>query len=278
MLAGVVRRLLRLSSGCRLLKLAYRLDLWLFRRVPVLRRWARLAVVTNIPLLLLVSCLVDIGGTDRAADVWREQALPDGAERLLDRDGQPWRTMESMACARVSLLAEQGDFAAAEEVATGLCATASERGLTRTQLRGLALSMAVAERAGQADHAVARLVEFLRLARKPDYVRPLVRTREVSRAVLGRLLDGGPDADVRDAAEGMLARLDHKKRDVPAFSPRELQVLAEVRQGRPNREIAGRLGISRPGVRFHLTNIYRKTGVSSREDAVRAAQALGLLD
>ena len=227
---------------------------------------------------LLVSCLVEIGRTDRAADVWREQALPDDAERLLDLDGQPWRAMESMCCARVGLLAAQGDFTGAESVAASLCAAASEHALLRTQLPGLALSMAVAERAGQADHAVMRLVEFLRLARKPDYVRPLVRTREVSRAVLERLLDGGPDADVRDAAEAMLGQLDRKKRDVPPFLPRALQVLAEVRQRRPNREIAGRLGISRPGVRFHLMNIYRKTGVRSREDAVRAAQALGLLD
>ena len=135
----------------------------------------------------------------QAPDVWREQALPDEVERLLALDGHAWRTMESMACARVRPLAAQGDVAAAERVAASLCATASERGLTRTHLRGLALSMAVAERAGHADHAVARLVEFLRLARQPDYVRPLVRTREVSRAVLGRLLDGGPDAEVRDA-------------------------------------------------------------------------------
>ena len=227
---------------------------------------------------LLVSYLVEIGRTDQAAEVWREQGLPDEVVELLDADGQPWRTMESMSCARVRLLAAQGDFAAAEEVAASLCATASEHGLTRTELRGLALSMAVAERAGQADHAVARLVEFLRLARQPDYVRPLVRTREVSRVVLGRLLDSGPGVDMHAAAEAMLAQLDHKKRDVPAFSPRELQVLAEVRQGRQNMEIAGRLGISRPGVRFHLMNIYRKTGVSNRQDAVRAAQALGLLD
>ena len=179
---------------------------------------------------------------------------------------------------RVRLLAAQGEFAAVGEVAAGLRRTASELGLTRTLLRGLALSMVVAERAGQADRAEARLVEFLRLTRDVDYVRPLVRERETSRVVLRRLPGATGDADVRDAATSMLARLDETARTPPSFSPRELQVLAEVQAGRRNREIAGDLGISADGVRFHLKNIYRKTGARHRADAVRNAQSLGILD
>ena len=227
---------------------------------------------------LLVQYLVEVGRTEQAAAAWRDAALPSETAELVDLNGQPWRTMESIACARVRLLAAQGDFAAADEVATALCTTASERGLARTLLRGLALSMAVAERAGDADRALSWLVEFLRLAREADYVRPLVRQREVSRAVLRRLLGTEPDADTRDAAEAMGAHLDAKEPKAPVFSPRELQVLAEVRAGRQNLEIAGRLGISRPGVRFGPMNIYRKTGVNRRQDAVRAAQDLGVLD
>ena len=59
---------------------------------------------------------------------------------------------------------------------------------------------------------------------------------------------------------------------------REVQVLAGMRQGLRNKEIRGCLGISQPGVSFHLSNIYRKTGASRREDAVRSAQAMGVLD
>ena len=111
-----------------------------------------------------------------------------------------------------------------------------------------------------------------------DYIRPLVRQRDVSRAVLDRLRGMEVDADTRDRAESMLARMDAKTPCAPVFSPRELQVLAEVRQGRRNKEIAGCLGISEPGVRFHLANIYRKTGVNRRQEAVRSAQTLGALD
>ncbi len=138
--------------------------------------------------------------------------------------------------------------------------------------------MAAAERGGNSDRASARLVEFLRLAREAEYVRPVARSPEVSLAVLRRLLDMEPDADTRDAAESMLTQLDEPAPNRPVFSERELQVLAEVRDGLGNKEIAGRLGISRPGVRFHLANIYRKTGVSERHEAVRIAQSLGVVD
>ena len=225
----------------------------------------------------LIFYLAEVGQTDPAAQVWRDHALPDDPSRLLDLESQPWRTMESTACARIRLLAAQGEFRAAEEVASRLCATASEHGLLRTKLRGLALSMLVAERAGQPDRALERLVESLQLARKVDYVRPLVRQREVSRVVLQRLLDLDIDAELRDAAQSMLAHLDQRL-NTPVFSPRELEVLAEARQGRRNKEIADRLGISPPGVRYHLKKIYRKTGVSRRKEALRKAELMGALD
>ena len=227
---------------------------------------------------LLVSHLAETGDPGEAARVWREEGLPEEPAALLDLDGQPWRTMESLACARIRLLAAQGELAGAEALAGGLCATASEHGLVRTLMRGLALSMAVSEGAGRKDRSLERVVEFLSAAREADYVRPLVRCREVSREVLGRLLETGPAAETRDAAESMLARLDEQKPDTPVFSARELQVLAEVSQGRRNKEIAGRLGISEPGVRFHLARIYRKIGVSQRYEAVRSARSLGVLD
>ena len=227
---------------------------------------------------LLVFHLAESGQSGQAARVWRKDALPEEAAELLDLRRQPWRTMESVACARIRLLAAQGEFAAAEVLASSLCATASEHELVRTRLRGLVLSIAVTEAAGWKDRSLERLAELLRLAREADYIRPLERFGDLCRVVLGRLLETGPDADMRDAAEWMLGRLDEQKQDTPIFSAKEMRVLAEVRQGRRNREIAGLLGISEPGVRFHLANIYRKTGVSQRHEAVRTAQSLGVLD
>ena len=231
--------------------------------------------LSNAVSALLAHYLAEVGRSEEAAQVWREQGLPRGPSALVDIEGQSWRTMEALSCARIRLLAEQGEWAAAEELADRLRATASARGLVRTLLRALALSMVVAHRAGQPDRALARLVEFLRAAHGVGYTRPLVRHRDVSRVVLQRMLGTDLDEGLRAAAESMLAEVgDTPTAAAPFFSTRELEVLAEVEHGLRNEKIARRLGISVAGVRYHLKNIYRKTGASKRVDAVRYARSL----
>jgi DNA-binding NarL/FixJ family response regulator len=53
------------------------------------------------------------------------------------------------------------------------------------------------------------------------------------------------------------------------LSPRELEVLEAVATGLSNRKIAATLWVSEPTVKFHLTNIYRKLGVTNRTQAAR---------
>jgi DNA-binding NarL/FixJ family response regulator len=60
------------------------------------------------------------------------------------------------------------------------------------------------------------------------------------------------------------------------LSPRELEVLLLLAQGRSNRDIAASLYVSSGTVKRHLTNIYAKLGASSRLDAVRKADQLGI--
>ena len=222
---------------------------------------------------LLVLYLVKIGRAREAGRVWVDHGLPCPVSDLLDLEGQSWRRMEALSCARVVLLAQQDDLGAAVELVDGLYATASAHGMTRTELRALGLSIVVAHRAGQEDRALARLVEFLRRLREVDYVRPLVSQGEVSRPLLERLLETKLDAEVRSAAEETLSLLgEPSAAGPPEFTPRELEVLAGVRSGRRNKEIAKALGITDSGVRHHLRNIYRKIGVSRRFEAVRYAE------
>ncbi len=51
----------------------------------------------------------------------------------------------------------------------------------------------------------------------------------------------------------------------------EIGVLRELARGRSNKEIAAALFISEQTVKFHLRNIYRKLGVTSRTEALRYA-------
>jgi DNA-binding CsgD family transcriptional regulator len=60
-------------------------------------------------------------------------------------------------------------------------------------------------------------------------------------------------------------------RPIEALTPRELDVVALAADGRSNRDIAGRLGISEHTVKFHLASVFGKLGVSTRTEAVRRA-------
>ena len=58
---------------------------------------------------------------------------------------------------------------------------------------------------------------------------------------------------------------------------RELEILRLVAEGHANSQLARMLWVTEQTVKFHLSNIYRKLGVSNRTEASRWAQLNGLL-
>jgi DNA-binding NarL/FixJ family response regulator len=62
------------------------------------------------------------------------------------------------------------------------------------------------------------------------------------------------------------------------LSPRELEVLRLIRDGRRNKEIADVLGIAETTVNFHIKNLVEKLGADNRTHAVTIAVRRGLLD
>ena len=58
---------------------------------------------------------------------------------------------------------------------------------------------------------------------------------------------------------------------------RELEVLRLMAEGRSNTDLAKMLWVTEKTVKFHLSNVYRKLGVSNRTQASRWAQLNGLL-
>ncbi len=63
----------------------------------------------------------------------------------------------------------------------------------------------------------------------------------------------------------------------PRLTPREVEVLGLAAEGLTVRGISARLYISEATTRSHLSGIYRKFGVTSRSQAVLAAERLGML-
>ncbi len=74
--------------------------------------------------------------------------------------------------------------------------------------------------------------------------------------------------------ESDAARVDE---DTPELTEREATILAAVAGGKTTKAISAELWVTEHTVKFHLTNIYRKLGVSNRSGAVRYAFEHGLL-
>lgn len=88
-----------------------------------------------------------------------------------------------------------------------------------------------------------------------------------------------------DADAVMLARaeapFDESEHDTEwieePLTPREVEVLELLAEGRSNKSIAERLGISDQTVKFHVASILAKLGASNRTEAVRLAVRRGLI-
>jgi DNA-binding NarL/FixJ family response regulator len=62
------------------------------------------------------------------------------------------------------------------------------------------------------------------------------------------------------------------------LTARELEILRSAAGGASNGQIANRLFVTEQTVKFHLSNVYRKLGVSNRTEASHYAHVHGLLD
>lgn len=62
-----------------------------------------------------------------------------------------------------------------------------------------------------------------------------------------------------------------------SLSPRQIQVVLKMMQGKPNRLIAQELGVAESTIKTHVASAFRALGVYSRTEAVFKAAALGLM-
>jgi len=92
--------------------------------------------------------------------------------------------------------------------------------------------------------------------------------REVAAGNVFHAFDAAPPTALRSVAPSGL----------PVLTERELEVLRLVAAGAPNSRIAAQLWITEQTVKFHLSKVYRKLGVSNRTEASHHAYVHGLLD
>jgi RNA polymerase sigma factor (sigma-70 family) len=107
------------------------------------------------------------------------------------------------------------------------------------------------------DVSPRRLIEAIRLVHQGSYV---VEDRVLEEPQVGEWLLDQFDQVESEEGEVMGTLL------VP-LSPREMEILQHIAQGKSNKEIAYELGISRQTVKNHMTSILRKLAVNDRTQA-----------
>ncbi|MFJ8807493.1 response regulator [Streptomyces sp. NPDC102490] len=103
--------------------------------------------------------------------------------------------------------------------------------------------------------------------------------QDITRAI--RAAGAGQSVLDREVQDRLLATARAKAPAAPQplpddLTPREREVLALIGQGLSNRGIAEKLFISEATVKTHINNLFAKTHIRDRADAIRRALAAGL--
>lgn len=164
-----------------------------------------------------------------------------------------------------------------------IAAAPADAALAAPAVDAVLVDGAATDRAALRDIAAALPVVVL--AQGPDEAAEALAAG--ARAVV--LRDAGPDrlaAALAAAAHGLVAldrslgpwlRPPPPARDGEGLTPREVEVLALLAEGLPNKAIARRLGVSERTAKFHVESILGKLGAESRSEAIVLAVHRGLV-
>jgi LuxR family maltose regulon positive regulatory protein len=190
----------------------------------------------------------------------------------------------ALAASRVMLAQSKPDEAITGLTRSLAAAEASDRfgvALELCILRSLTLM-----RQGDIQGAKADLEHALTLAEPEDYVRIFVDEGQPMQMLLAQWLAQADTGPLHDYVIHLLSHFEAEPQAVAAaqgkdsptgnlvepLSPRELEILQLIAQGKTNKEIARQLIISPGTVKAHTASIYRKLDVANRTEAVARAR------
>lgn len=147
------------------------------------------------------------------------------------------------------------------------------------------------ELAGSRDLALEKLAGALTIAADYGYIRVIAdRGRmvyqlmgqlsshmvpEVSKLFLSRVTEAAKNYAF--SCPALYRSTASQEVQAPDLTPMEQQILMQLGEGMTNKEIGSALHIKAATVKFHMSNLFQKLGVTNRVSAVTAAQKLGLL-
>ncbi len=195
----------------------------------------------------------------------------------------PMTPFHSASLSLAKVLVGAGTPASLDKAASLLARLEQQvKGNTRATIEALAVSALLSNALGDEEAALSALQQAIALAQPGGLLRDFIDLGAPMARLLSRLAQQGQV----DAAHILHAFPSSSPRSHPAppqpaliepLTYRELEILELLAQRLSAKEIAERLVISDRTVKRHAANIYQKLAVNSRQQAVAAATALGVL-
>jgi LuxR family maltose regulon positive regulatory protein len=196
-----------------------------------------------------------------------------------------WREREAAGMVAAEIAIASGDFTTAAAILEEHTVIANTAHRARTYRRLKFLGVIAQHGSGARDEAATALIDLLEPSLREDdvdfliesgalalpalqYARQWTRdhsTSTLARQALGVALQRVSTAGTQLSKGGSL------------LSGRELEVLAELSRGSPNKVIARALQMTENTVKFHLKSVFQKLGVRHRAQAIIAAREQGLV-
>jgi len=106
---------------------------------------------------------------------------------------------------------------------------------------------------------------------------------KTQRSALGILIHAVANGDIYHVGSKSAPERDgHRRSDsetkLAALTARELEILRLVSGGMSNARVAAKLWVTEQTVKFHLSNVYRKLGLTNRTEASHYAHVNGMLE
>ncbi len=216
------------------------------------------------------------------ADIFARSGSTESAQSKLSLISEDWTTLATwqerttLLAASVRLSLARADYGDAVRRATIMRSEAQQQGRGLSTCRASVALAAAYHRAGETQSALGAFQCAISLATRERSIAPFLEYRsEISEllgsgdalAVLSTRLNSEEFAFLR-LLQSSLPETEVGKNALHRLSQRETEILLLLCQENSNKHIARAANIGEDAVKYHLKNIYRKLGISSRQDAI----------
>jgi len=223
----------------------------------------------------LVRLWIAQGDLEKASHIVQESAITIKDEISFQREP------EFLALLR--LLLAQGDYDASLVLSRRILEKAETARQTGRMIEVLVLQALIFEGRKELDQALTALKKALSLAKPERYIRAFVDEGEPMARLLHLARSRQIETEYVSALLSVFEKATGSTQPPPKLlteplTARELEVLKLIEAGCSNQDIAGKLFISMPTVKRHISNIYAKLGVESRTQAVAIGKELKIFE